>query len=189
MGGAFAIERRAAQLVAQLARHDCATGRHSRRVGELAAAVADQLGWTRSSVRDARVAGLVHDAGKLHTPRAILAKPGALTQAERSVIELHPLRTIDVAADFGIPDDVARAGALHHELPRGGGYPFGLAGDEIPELTHVVSATDVFEALTGIRPYRSPMQAVDAIAHLRGRVDRGELAAAPVDALARLVRG
>lgn len=182
------VEQRAHAIVTALTRHDQATGVHAARVGQIAGAIAQELGSSADDVARARIAGLVHDAGKLHTPLSILAKPAALTDVERGVIQLHPLHTLEVATAYGIPDDVARAGALHHEMPSGRGYPFGLRDDEIPELTKIVSAADVFEALTGARPYRTPATPVAALEDLAGRVDRGELAGAPVAALERIVR-
>jgi HD-GYP domain-containing protein (c-di-GMP phosphodiesterase class II) len=182
------VELRARSIVTALSRHDAATGLHAERVGQIAGAIAEELGGSADDIARARIAGMVHDAGKLDTPLSILAKPAQLTEAERGVIQLHPLRTLDVAASYGIPDDVARAGALHHEMPSGRGYPYGLQGDAIPELTGIVSTADVFEALTGARPYRTPATATEALDDLAARVERGELFGDPVAALERLVR-
>lgn len=184
---AAGVEQRAEEIVAELARHDAATGLHSGRVGQIAGAIALELGGSADEVAGARIAGMVHDAGKLSTPREILAKPGRLTDAERGVIQLHPLRTLEVAAAHDIPRDLARAGALHHEMPSGRGYPYGLHGGDIPHLASIVSAADVFEAMTGMRPYRQPLARSAAIADLQTRVDRGELFAEPVAALARII--
>jgi putative nucleotidyltransferase with HDIG domain len=148
---------------------DPATALHSMRVGRIAGDVAWELGLDARQVARTRVGGLLHDTGKLGVDRGVLKKPAALTEAERGVMNLHPEHGDDLLRRIGIPEDIRRIARGHHERLDGAGYPDRLAGDQIPIELRVVSAVDVYEAMRGTRPYRSPLDHAGAMAELERR--------------------
>lgn len=113
-------------------------------------------------------AGLMHDVGKALVPPGVLNKPGPLTDIERRVIEQHALLGARLAASYpGIEPDVIAAVRHHHEQYSGHGYPAGLIGLEIPQLSRILSVADVYDALTSDRPYRSAWSHLEARRHLQ----------------------
>lgn len=132
------------------------TGQHTRRVGNLSAGIAAALGLSRSRAELIRLAAPLHDIGKIGIPDAILLKPDRLTPEERRVMEGHTeigaqLLTGGNSALMEVAEVIARH---HHERWNGGGYPSGLAGEEIPLVARIVSVADVYDALSHDRPYR-----------------------------------
>lgn len=113
-------------------------------------------------------AARLHDLGKIAVPEYILLKSGRLSEEEFAEIRRHPAYGADllssVSADFRPIADVVRA---HHERWDGLGYPLGYRGHEIPRLARIIAIVDVFEALTSVRPYRSPMPAAQALQYVR----------------------
>lgn len=101
-----------------------------------------------------RVAGAIHDVGKMYVPAEILSRPGQLTEAEFSIIKAHPRAGFDIlkAADASSP--VADIVLQHHERINGSGYPIGLSGDEILIEARILAVADVVEAMSSHRPYR-----------------------------------
>ena len=147
---------------------DDETGEHTRRVGELAAAVAQQLGLTEEEVRLVRLAAPLHDIGKVGVPNEILLKPGALTEAEFEQVKAHTTIGARMLAGREFPllivaEQIART---HHERWDGTGYPAGLAGEEIPLAGRIVAIVDVFDALTHDRPYKKAWSIDDALAEI-----------------------
>lgn len=157
------------------------TERHSRRVADIADAVAGELGCASPMLR---IAALLHDLGKLGVPNEILDKPGRLSAAEWEIVRRHPadsLRVLEQLDGFG---DWARVAAAHHERLDGRGYHLGLAAEDLPGEARLLAVADVWESLTADRPYRAPMPREDALAILedgRGSAFDGEA----VDALVR----
>ncbi len=121
---------------------------HSRRVAELARAVAVQTGLSSREVRLAELAGKFHDIGKLSVGPSVLRKKGPLTEEERAMIERHPVLGADMLAAVESMQEVALIVRHHHERWDGSGYPDGLKGEAIPLLARVVAACEVFDALT-----------------------------------------
>jgi HD-GYP domain-containing protein (c-di-GMP phosphodiesterase class II) len=147
-----------ASLVEIVELRDPYTAGHSRRVAELARAIAIELGLTAEEADAIEDAGKVHDLGKVAIDPAILLKPGKLTDAEWAEMKRHPVFGADVLARFasyrsGIP--LVRG---HHESWDGSGYPDGLRGTDIPLGARILAAADTFDALTSDRPYRSGME-------------------------------
>jgi putative nucleotidyltransferase with HDIG domain len=145
---------------------DQATGNHSARVGEYAASIARAMGRPDREVREAEAAGYLHDIGKIGIPDAILTKPGPLSKDEWVAIQGHALLGYEILRPVPIPEPVKLAVRHSHECWDGSGYPDGLAGEEIPLLTRIVSVADTYEALTTARPYRAawtPQEAVEEI--------------------------
>ena len=146
-------------------------GDHTRRVGELAGAVAERLGLTYDEVRLMRLAAPLHDIGKIGVPDEILLKPGRLTDEEFEQVKTHTTIGARMLAGGTAPllvvaEQVART---HHERWDGTGYPAGLAGEEIPLAGRIVAIVDVFDALTHDRPYKNAWSVDDALAE----IDRG----------------
>jgi len=144
------------------------TGVHSREVVELTLSVVDELGLTAQERRDAEFAALLHDVGKVRVPKEIINKPGPLTPEERKVMERH---TIDgerlLLRVGGLLGEIGRVVRSCHERYDGGGYPDGLAGEQIPLLARIVSCCDAYNAMTSDRSYRKALPLETAIAELR----------------------
>jgi diguanylate cyclase (GGDEF)-like protein/putative nucleotidyltransferase with HDIG domain len=142
------------------------SARHSETVGRYAELMARELGLSERRVGRVRLAGLLHDVGKVGVPDAILRKPGALTDEERAVILRHPELGAQILEHPSLADVQAWVGA-HHERPDGTGYPHGLAGEELPLEARVVAVADAYEAMTSDRSYRDAIGAERARAELR----------------------
>jgi diguanylate cyclase (GGDEF)-like protein/putative nucleotidyltransferase with HDIG domain len=145
---------------------DSGTARHSQMVGRLCELVARELGLPKERVERLRLAGILHDIGKIGIPDAILRKPGPLTDEEWVQIRRHP----EVGARLlgaGELDDVKTWVLAHHERPDGTGYPSGLEGDEIPLEAAILAVGDAFEAMTADRVYRPGMGEAAARRELR----------------------
>ncbi|MEL6105341.1 MAG: HD domain-containing phosphohydrolase [Planctomycetota bacterium] len=130
---------------------------HSSRVAEIAVGVAQQLDCSSEVIHDIRRAGLLHDIGKLGVSNLILDKPGKPTDEEYAQIRLHSDYSFRILSQVEALRDLAFIAAGHHERLDGKGYHLGIAGDEIPFVTRILSVADVFEALSAKRPYRDGM--------------------------------
>jgi putative nucleotidyltransferase with HDIG domain len=143
------------KLATDLEASDPYTHGHSRRVARYATLIASQLGLAPSDVAKIRTAAALHDVGKVHTPIAILHKPGRLTDEEFAVIKRHP---VDGARMIGLQvEDDAELEAIvlhHHERLDGTGYPSRLSGTDIPLGARIIAVADTFDAITSKRPYR-----------------------------------
>jgi putative two-component system response regulator len=135
---------------------------HSQRVGDLAGRLAAEMGLPEAFCARMRVAGLVHDIGKVMVPEAILNKPGALSETEMAVIKSHPVVGFDICRNLKTLHDVLPAIRHHHERFDGSGYPDGLAGRAIPLQARILALADAFDALTSARSYRNLMSQDEA---------------------------
>jgi putative two-component system response regulator len=186
------VQQRTAQLAAShrqivhcLARaaefRDDETGRHVVRVGEYAAVIANQLGWSETACQMLRQAAQLHDVGKIGIPDAILTKPGKLTPEEYAVIQKHcgyGKQVFDSLTDSEwsayrrhtelggqllagcgseLLDTAAEIALTHHERWDGSGYPIGLAGEDIPIAGRITAVADVFDAISTSRPYKKAL--------------------------------
>ena len=158
--------RAAASLAKAVDARDTYTGSHSERVSELAARVAMRVGLDPEQVELTRLAGSLHDLGKLAIPEEILRKAGALTDSERLVLERHPQIGFRMLDSLGV-DPVADLVLHHHERWDGAGYPDGLAGEQIPLGARIIFVTDAYDAMTSDRVYRAKRSAHAALAELR----------------------
>jgi putative two-component system response regulator len=149
------------------------TAGHSGRVAEYADRVAARMGLDPAARSDMRRGALFHDLGKIVTPDAILRKPGALTAAERAVIEEHPT----VGHELLLPMRTMRKTLPfvyhHHERLDGSGYPEGVSGDALPMSVRIVTIADIFDALTTDRAYRGALTLETAFEILQDGVTRG----------------
>ncbi|MEA2294798.1 MAG: hypothetical protein QOE86_2437 [Solirubrobacteraceae bacterium] len=132
---------------------DAGTARHSQTVGRYAQAVAIRLGFEAERVERMRIAGVLHDIGKLAVADAILHKPGALADAEWEEVRRHSEVGARILKHAGLRD-VAGWVLAHHERWAGGGYPHGTCGEAIPLEARILAVADAYEAMTAARPYR-----------------------------------
>ena len=150
------------------------TGGHCDRVAEYACALAAESGFDSGTLFWFRMGALLHDVGKIVVPGAILNKPGPLTAEERAVMQSHPMAGVEMLADIDFPWDILPMVRHHHEQWNGGGYPDGLAGEEIPLSARILCVADVYDALTSARPYRpayNHAQAIEAMEAMHGVFD------------------
>ncbi len=130
------------------------TAGHQRRVADLAAAIAQEVGFDRDQIEAVRVAAIIHDLGKISVPAEILSKPSRLTINEFNLIKEHPQVGFEIVKDIEFPWDVSTMVYQHHEKMDGSGYPLGVVGDEILPESRVLTVADVVEAMASHRPYR-----------------------------------
>jgi diguanylate cyclase (GGDEF)-like protein/putative nucleotidyltransferase with HDIG domain len=145
---------------------DTGTAQHSRRAGRFAEMMARELGFEPALVQRVRLAGLLHDVGKIGVPDSILGKRGPLTANEWLEMRKHPEIGARILASPHF-DDLRIWVLAHHERPDGRGYPFGLAGDDIPVEARIVAVADAYEAMTADRVYRPSMGEAAAREELR----------------------
>lgn len=159
------------------------TYRHSLRMAELCFWLGMELGVPNPlQLYDA---GLYHDIGKIAIPEEILIKPGPLTAEERAIVEFHVQETRRLLLELGRPDLLVAGD--HHERLAGTGYPHRLAGEQISLPGRVFAVADVFEAVTGVRPYRDTMPVEQALKLLQDGIGT-QYDAAVVAALAKLLK-
>ena len=158
--------RAAASLAKAVDARDAYTGSHSERVGELAARIAIRMDADPADVELIRLAGSLHDLGKLAIPEEILRKPAPLTEAERLVLERHPQIGFRMLESLGV-DPVAAWVLHHHERWDGAGYPDGVYGDAIPLGARIIFVADAYDAMTTDRVYRPRLTDEAALAELR----------------------
>jgi diguanylate cyclase (GGDEF)-like protein len=157
--------RGAAILARAVDARDVYEGNHSQRVGELAARIAERLDLPHEQIELIRVAGNLHDLGKLAVPDEILRKPGPLSSAERLVLERHPqigYRMLESLAVDAVADWVLH----HHERWDGTGYPAALEAEDIPLGARIVLVADAYDAMTNDRVYRRKLTMDEAFAEL-----------------------
>jgi response regulator RpfG family c-di-GMP phosphodiesterase len=137
------------------------TAGHQRRVTAIALAIARELGCSDDECNALRIAGTVHDIGKLGIPAEILSKPGMLAPIELALIREHPQTAYNILADVPFPGPVAEIVLQHHERLDGSGYPRGLTGEQTLREARILAVADVVEAMASHRPYR-PARGIDA---------------------------
>ena len=146
------------------------TAGHERRVGEIAAAIGAELAFDARRQEGLRVAGYLHDIGKMTIPSEILSKPGRLSSVEFELIKGHAQASYDVLKEVDFPWPVARIAREHHERMDGSGYPQGLKGEAILLEARIMAVADVIEAMASHRPYRAGLGIEQALAEIeRGR--------------------
>lgn len=160
---------------------------HEHRVGQFATAIAEEMGLPADCIEGVRVAGYLHDVGKIGVPTQILSKPTRLSKTEFEIVKEHAQKSYEILKGMEFPWPIAEAAWQHHERLDGSGYPRRLKGEEIILEARILAVADTVEAMASHRPYR-PGHGVDAaLAEIAG--NRGTLFdAAVVDACLRLFR-
>jgi len=161
------------------------TAGHQRRATQLACAIAGEMGLPAEQIEGIRMAGLIHDIGKIIVPAEILSKPGPLTEVQYGMVKMHPQAGYDILKGIKFPWPVAEIVFQHHERMDGSGYPHGVKGEEIMLEARILAVADVVEAMASHRPYRPSLgidKALEEISQNRGVLYDPDV----VDACARL---
>jgi response regulator RpfG family c-di-GMP phosphodiesterase len=159
---------------------------HSQRVAELAGHLAEELGLEEGVCEDLRVAGRLHDVGKIGIREAILNKPGSLTAEEFQHVKQHVRIGLEILEPLFHIRQPLKYIEHHHEHWNGAGYPLGLAGETIPFGARILCVADTFDALTSKRAYREPLEPMAALEHLRVDVGK-QFDPCVYDALVRVI--
>jgi PAS domain S-box-containing protein/putative nucleotidyltransferase with HDIG domain len=139
------------------------TAGHQRRVTQLACALAEKMDLSKDVVDGVRMAGDLHDIGKIYVPAEILSKPGKLSEAEFNIIKTHSQVGYDILKTIEFPWPIADIVLQHHERINGSGYPAGLHGKDILLEARILAVADVIEAMATHRPYRPALSIEDAL--------------------------
>ena len=153
-------------LASALEQGDPFTHGHSQRVSRHSYRIAKAMKLPKDDCDRIRLAGAIHDVGKLRVPHSIINKPGALSTLEYAVVKQHPSIGAEMVEVLGDPE-LTRIVRHHHERLDGSGYPHRLAGPQIPVGASIVAVVDVFDAMTSRRPYRAASKHVHAIEVLK----------------------
>ena len=162
------------------------TNGHSERVAKYTAMIAKEMGYDTETVEKYYRIGLLHDVGKVGIPNAVLNKPGKLTEEEYDEIKTHTLKGHEILKDISIVPELAVGALSHHERHDGNGYPYGLSGDDIPQVARIIAVADAFDAMYSDRQYRKRMDFEKVISIIR-EVSGSQLNPEVVDAFLRLV--
>ncbi len=174
-------------LVSALERRDPYTAGHQKGVANLACAIAAEMSLPKDKIEGLRLAGLVHDVGKIQIPTEILTKPGHLSETEFLMIKIHPRVGYDILKEIDFPYPIADIVLQHHERMDGSGYPEGLSGDQILLEAKILAVADVVEAMSSQRPFRPALgigMALEEVSEHRGRLYDRKV----VSALLKLVK-
>lgn len=148
---------------------DCRLFEHSAIVADVASLLAQAHGLTLRQAEMVHMAGHLHDVGKIGIPDSILLKPGPLTDAEWQIMRRHPRLGADILRPVKVfcgRPGVCEIVLAHHERFDGGGYPYGLAGNDIPLGARIVAVADALSAMTEERPYRKSLSLQEAVGEL-----------------------
>lgn len=148
------IEEITQAIAATAELRDPYTAGHQQRVAQLACAIAREMKLSQETIREIRVAGALHDIGKINIPSEILTKPGRLSEIEFNMIKTHPEAGYNILKTIAFPWPVAPIVFQHHERSNGSGYPSGLSAKDILPEAKILAVADVVEAMSSHRPYR-----------------------------------
>lgn len=160
---------------------------HSERVGRYAQRIGKALGLSKEDLRTISDASLLHDIGKIGITDAILHKPGTLNGEEMEVIKKHPAIGEGIVMPLKTFQQLLDPIRHHHELLDGTGYPDGLKGEEVSEITRIMVVSDIFDALTTDRPYRKAISLDQSVEILQAMVKEGKLDQSVVDTFEQIM--
>lgn len=158
-------------LAAAIDEKDPYTRGHSGRVAKYSLIIGEEMGLSPEELDKLRISALLHDVGKIGVDDRVLKKPGALTAEEFEVMKQHTVKGANIMRPVAKLKEMLPGIELHHEHMDGRGYPYGLAGDQIPVMARIIAVADTLDAMTTNRPYQSAMEiqfAVDRIRQLTG---------------------
>lgn len=150
-------------LIAAVEAKDKYTEGHSRRVSKYVEIIGRVIGLSKEKVEDLKIAGILHDVGKIGISDNILLKPGRLTEEEYEEIKQHPIISNRILYSVGLSETTMKAIACHHERYDGEGYPFGLKQEELSIECQIIAVADALDAMTSNRSYRGALTFDDAI--------------------------
>lgn len=177
----------AGALIMLLDSKDSYTASHSASVAMYCRDMAVMMGMSEDKQHSAHMAGLLHDLGKVGTPDSVLKKEGELTNKEWEQVKQHPTTAAEALSQLTTHKEVANIIRHHQEHFDGSGYPHGLAGEDIPEISRMLAVADTYHALTSDRPYREAMSPFEALITLR-RVAGTQLDPKYVEVLAQVLK-
>ena len=149
-------------------KHDYATYEHSLRVACISTSIGRGLLLDSADLKSLYHAALLHDIGKINIPRYILNRAEKLTLKEWEIIHQHPVAGAGILQTDNIPENIIAGIRTHHERWNGKGYPYGLAGENIPLAGRIIAVADALDAMTSARPYRRrPLSADEAIGEIQ----------------------
>jgi putative two-component system response regulator len=152
---------------------DPSTHGHCERISSLCVGLGEYMGLKAEQLTALKIAGVVHDIGKICIPDAVLLKPGPLSSEEWSLMREHPAVGERICAQLKSFRLVLPIIRHHHEKRDGSGYPDRLRGDDIPITARILQVVDVYDALKSVRPYKCAMSTSDAIRTMREEVEKG----------------
>jgi HD-GYP domain-containing protein (c-di-GMP phosphodiesterase class II) len=153
-------------MEATIAARDPYTVDHQRRVTQIACSIGKVMGLAKDRLRGLRLAGMLHDLGKIAIPTDLLSKPGKLTPLEFALVKTHPQVGFNILKPIKLFKHSAEIILQHHERLDGTGYPRGLKGEEILLEARILGVADVLEAMCSHRPYRASLGLTEAIAEI-----------------------
>ena len=165
------LEGTISALAATSEMRDPYTAGHQERTTQLACAIAIEMDMPEAAREGIRMAGTIHDLGKIYVPIDILNKPGRLSDMELGIIKTHPQVGYDILRNIDFPWPIAQIVYQHHERTDGSGYPLGLSGESILLEARILGIADVVEAMSSHRPYRPALgidKALEEISRGRG---------------------
>lgn len=133
------------------------TSGHSQRVADYSLAIAKRMGKSEEEQKIIYYAGLLHDVGKIRVSEEVINKPGKLTEDEFNQIKVHPISGYHILKDIHEDARIAYAAKYHHERYDGRGYPYGLEGENIPEIARIIGVADAYDAMASNRSYRNAL--------------------------------
>jgi response regulator RpfG family c-di-GMP phosphodiesterase len=153
-------------LISSVEARDHYTEQHSQRVTELSVRMAISMHCSAKDIESLKIAGILHDVGKIAVPDSILLKPDRLTQEEYTIIKNHPTVGENILKPVILLDKERKIIQCHHERWDGKGYPHGISGNDIPFLARILAVADSFDAMTNNRPYRPAWPVEKAVEEL-----------------------
>ena len=154
-------------LAAAIDEKDPYTRGHSGRVAKYSMIIGEDLGLDAEDLDRLRISALLHDVGKIGVDDRVLKKPGKLTDEEFDLMKQHTVKGANIMRPVAQLKDMLPGIELHHERMDGGGYPYGLHGDQIPLMARIIAVADTFDAITTNRPYQSAMDLDFALDRIR----------------------
>lgn len=156
-------------LVEAIDAKDSYTNGHSRRVADFSVAIAEKAGKNKEECEKIHLIALLHDVGKIGIPDAIINKEGKLTDEEYAIIKTHPRVGREILSKISASPELAIGASFHHERYDGKGYPFGLKGEEIPEMARIIAIADTYDAMASKRSYRDVLPE----SKIKSEIERG----------------
>ncbi len=147
------------------------TAGHQRRVSELAKVLAEEMKLSADQIIAVRLAGIIHDIGKVRVPAEILTNPRRLTESEFNIIKTHPKAGFDIVRNIELPWPISRIIREHHERNDGSRYPAALHKEEIALESRILAVADVVEAMASHRPYRPALGLEQALSEITSKRD------------------